>query len=628
MAFAALFLAFLAGAPANAGPVLTQLSSTNAGIELGPRYLYLEDPSGSMNLRGARDAAAEGRFKTVGEQNPNFGYSKSAMWVWVELDNQLDQPFEWLLEIPFPTLDSIEAYLVAADGRVAARYAVGDLLPFDSRPVRHRHFVLPLSPPPGERSSLFMRFQSQGSLTVAATLWPPALFNQQSRDAYSGMSLYFGILAALFAYNFLLYLSLRDRSYLYYVLFVAGMAVGQASWNGLAYEFLWPALPAWGNLAAVAGFNATGLFGALFSRAFLNTRRAAPGLDKVLIILAAAFAAWMTLAPFIPYRVNAMLTSATGLIFSITATAGGVLCLARGFSAARFFLLAWTLLLVGTAALGARNLDLVPTNFFTLHAMQIGSALEMLLLSFALAERINLLRRGKEAAEAEAVAARREMVAALERQERDLELKVAARTGELRAVNERLVESEKTLRQLAHHDPLTGLINRALLDERLAHAIERARRHGGGLALLFIDLDGFKTVNDTHGHAAGDELLRAVGDRLLLGVRASDTVARLGGDEFVAVLEEVNRPADAAHVAEKLVASLAEPFSVGARPLTITASVGVSLYPADGPEAPTLLKWADRAMYDAKLGGKNRVRYSAGLKKALEAHNEHEARQV
>jgi len=81
-------------------------------------------------------------------------------------------------------------------------------------------------------------------------------------------------------------------------------------------------------------------------------------------------------------------------------------------------------------------------------------------------------------------------------------------------------------------------------------------------------------------------------------------------------------------VAEKLVASLAEPFSVGARPLTITASVGVSLYPADGPEAPTLLKWADRAMYDAKLGGKNRVRYSAGLKKALEAHNEHEARQV
>ncbi|MBI4827434.1 MAG: diguanylate cyclase [Nitrospinae bacterium] len=439
------------------------------------------------------------------------------------------------------------------------------------------------------------------------------------------MSLYFGILAALFAYNLLLFLSLRDRSYLYYVLFVASMAVGQAAWNGLAYEFLWPNWPAWGNIAAVAGFNATGLFGALFSRAFLDTRRAAPLLDKVIMGLAAAFAAWMALAPVIPYQANAMLTSFTGLTFSIVATATGALCLARGFSAARFFLLAWTMLLIGTAALGARNLDLIPTNFFTLYAMQIGSALEMLLLSFALAERINVLRRGKEKAEAETLTIRREMVAALQRQEHELELKVAARTGELRAVNDRLVESEKMLRNLAHHDPLTGLINRTLLDELLDHAIERARRHGTMLAALFIDLDGFKAINDTHGHAAGDDLLRAVGDRLIIGVRASDTVARLGGDEFVALLEEVSHPEDAVHVAEKLVASLAEPFAAGTRSIRISASVGVALYPGDGLEAPTLIKWADRAMYDAKLAGKNCVRLSAGLKKALMARTGNES---
>jgi len=162
---------------------------------------------------------------------------------------------------------------------------------------------------------------------------------------------------------------------------------------------------------------------------------------------------------------------------------------------------------------------------------------------------------------------------------------------------------------LAQHDFLTDLPNPVLLNDRMTQAIALARRHHKQLAVAFMDLDHFKRINDSLGHAAGDELLKSVALRLKTCVRSSDAVSRKGGDEFVLLLSEITHAEDAARIADKIIAAVAAAHQVAGQELFITTSIGISIYPLDGTDAETLLKSADAAMYQAKKNGRNRYRF-------------------
>ena len=176
------------------------------------------------------------------------------------------------------------------------------------------------------------------------------------------------------------------------------------------------------------------------------------------------------------------------------------------------------------------------------------------------------------------------------------------------------VQQDVTQRELAHqhdhylarHDVLTGLPNRAMLREIVHKAISNASRTQQLVAILFVDLDGFKPVNDQYGHAVGDQLLTAVAERLRSAVRQSDTVARVGGDEFVALATGIDSRDGASGLARKLLDSLAAPFVVRGKRLVIGASVGIAMFPSDGTDGNTLIDNADQAMYRAKFGGGQR----------------------
>jgi two-component system cell cycle response regulator len=187
---------------------------------------------------------------------------------------------------------------------------------------------------------------------------------------------------------------------------------------------------------------------------------------------------------------------------------------------------------------------------------------------------------------------------------------------EVRLLHEAARNHAKALEALALNDPLTGLANRRLFSDRMEMALVHARRNLSTMAVIYLDLDGFKKINDTMGHGAGDALLKAVASRLEATVRAEDTVARLGGDEFMLGLWHVADAEHAAAVAAKVIEAVSLPYEIDGLPVCITTSAGIGLFPAHGADAETLMKSADAALYQAKHAGKNSFRLSGTMVRA------------
>jgi len=218
----------------------------------------------------------------------------------------------------------------------------------------------------------------------------------------------------------------------------------------------------------------------------------------------------------------------------------------------------------------------------------------------------------------EDVTQRREAEEALRRAKDELEQRVLERTNELTVTNQQLqkeiferVQAEQRIWHVAHHDALTGLPNRTLLHDRLEQALAQALRDNHRVGVMFLDLDRFKSINDTLGHPVGDELLKQVAGRIEAAVRAVDTVSRLGGDEFIVILRELAGADDAVLVAEKIIQALAMPVNAVGHDLRVTPSIGISMFPDDGLEALQLMKNADTAMYHAKARGRNNFQFFA-----------------
>ena len=195
---------------------------------------------------------------------------------------------------------------------------------------------------------------------------------------------------------------------------------------------------------------------------------------------------------------------------------------------------------------------------------------------------------------------------------------------EVRLLHEAARNYGKMLESLALNDPLTGLANRRLLADRMSMALVHARRNKSAMAVVYLDLDGFKQINDTLGHGAGDVLLKMVAERLVATVREEDTVARLGGDEFIIALWHVSGTDYAATVASKVIEAVSQPYDIEGHTVSITTSAGVGIYPVHGEDADTLMKSADLALYEAKRAGKNAYRISERTDLSAAARSQHD----
>ena len=220
----------------------------------------------------------------------NFGYRTGAVWLRFALKLGTDAPVDWLLEVAYPPLDRVSVFVRGPDGRLVLQEA-GDMLPFWKRPFPHRNLVFPLRFVPGTEYTLFIRVESEGNATIPVHLWQPAALAEHDRAAYATLAFYYGLLFALVGFNLLIFISVRDPLYLFYVGMAVGMAIGQLSLNGFGVLWLWPDSIKWANDALAWGFALCGLSGALFTRRFLETARHTPLLDRLLLFATVVFAA-------------------------------------------------------------------------------------------------------------------------------------------------------------------------------------------------------------------------------------------------------------------------------------------------------------------------------------------------
>ncbi len=403
-------------AMAQGGPAIAVGSEDSYPLSRG--ISTLEDPGGQLTIADIRAEAAQARFKPLAQGGPgaNFGLTNSAIWMRVVLQVQSDGAREWMLELAYPPLDRVDVFAPGAAG-VDVRQTGGDSLPYSARAVEHRNHVFPVLLKPGT-NTLYLRLKSQGTVSAPLKLWRPAALWAHDQVEYAALSLYFGLLFGLFAYNLLLYFSVRDRNYLIYVSFAGSMALSLGALTGLAGQFVWPGQVWWNGVSPPTGMALTGVFGVWFARAFLDSAHRMPRLDRLMKLLMAGWALTVAAALGLPYVVSSWMV--TGLaVFTVTALVmAGVLSVRRAHPGARYFLTAWAVLLMGVVTLALHNTGVLPSNRFTANSLLIGSALEMILLSFALADRINISRAEKEQAQAR-IAAEHAMVEALsESQER------------------------------------------------------------------------------------------------------------------------------------------------------------------------------------------------------------------
>ncbi len=576
---------------------------SQAPISLTEYFAVLEDPNQTLTLDDVQAPDVASRFKTepTSATALNYGYSHSAYWLRLTLRNTSEQPLERILEIGYARLASIQFFQPVADGSYQS-LMTGSAMPFSTRPYKNRFFVFPITLPAHAELVYYLRLQSQTPIIVPARLWEPQAFHAYVRNDYVGQAWYFGMVTAMVLFNLLLFIALRDIIYLLYVNFVTCTAFSIASQNGLSKEFLWHNSPLWSIISTVTGYSLTLATLLAFMRYMLNTKKIIPKFDRPLKVLVMFFLLFPAVF-VISYQTFAKPAVLLYGIMLMLIIGIGLYCAFKRQRSAYFFVAAFTLFCFSGVIGIMAAVGLLPTNILTINVWQFGSALEMLLLAFALADRFNVIRREKENAQREAFEAQQLLVENLKSSEHMLEARVAERTTELQRLN-------RKLEALSTTDGLTGIANRRRFDEKLTNEWSRAVRLGQPLSLAMLDIDWFKKYNDHYGHQGGDECLRSIAEVLASNIcRTGDLVARYGGEEFVFIA-----PATDGDIA----LSMAQKVCVAIQSLTIpheisefgsvTTSIGVAaIVPEEGMMPDILLKAADEALYLAKEQGRNRV---------------------
>ncbi|MEX0604226.1 MAG: diguanylate cyclase [Marinobacter sp.] len=519
-------------------------------------------------------------------------------WIQLAVTNPSTASGLWYLKLGYAPLDNVQFWLTGSGERRHDRHiATGDHTPFHTRGINYRYYLVPVAIEAGGTKTITLKIKSSGALNVPLSLEQPDDLIADSNHLTLSHGIFYGSLLIFSVFNLLLFFSSGTRYYFYNAFYMVSTGMFLCAMGGFAYQYFWPTSPWFAN-ASIPIFQAlSALAIILFGRSFLEIDNRQKFTTRLLTSLASISVVLLIMAFVLPYTYAIKLNTLFGLFTIGTLFIIGLLRWRQGYAPAKWYVLSWSLMVVGTCIYALAAFGYLAD--FLAQEMLMHSAIgaQIVLLNYAIVQRWRLLHEKLLEVEYSA--------------KHELELKVHERTAQLRDTMHDLERANRKLAELSTHDSLTGLHNRRFLDAMLPDICAESRRTGKPAALVLVDADHFKTLNDTWGHGFGDECLQKIADVLTRHIRRPrDVVARFGGEEFALVLpntEEIG----ALNVSARILADMAatELNAPDGSKTHLTLSAGLAIL-TPGESESALFARADDALYRAKARGRNRSELS------------------
>lgn len=415
------------------------------------RYLkYLEDPAGVFTIAEISSPEYAGRFRQSQQHVLNFGYTDSVYWVRFQVRNVMPRTTRWRLELEFANMHEVTFYRPRDNDGEFEAIRTGKSHSFATRDLPYHRFVFSLSLPPDTEQTVYLRFRNGASMTLPLTIWSLEAFTRHSQRVMLLSGVFYGALLVMIGYNIFLWLALRERSILFYISFMLSVLLMQWSYEGFAGQYCWPNATAWKEVEVLVFIACIGITSQSFTIVALGTRKRAPYCHAIISSILVFWAIILLLIPFMNSGALMQVVAPVRIFTSIVLIASSFLIWQRGYQPARYIFWAWLLTVVTNLLFSLLRMGLLPSSSLTEHGYQFAIVLMALLLSRALTDRIQNLRKEKETAQQQAMTALQAQEQLIRQQNVVLERTVAQRTQELQQYQEHLeerVQEEVQLRQ-------------------------------------------------------------------------------------------------------------------------------------------------------------------------------------